>query len=60
MSFNVNTPERQAKIAQFLRMLEKSTPEWKEEYLKQFEDHRRKKKKDTRSKANKERVFSER
>ncbi|MBU0992249.1 MAG: hypothetical protein KJ737_07115 [Proteobacteria bacterium] len=46
MPYNVNTPERQAKIAQYWRMVERTAIEWREEYRKPLEELREKKKKE--------------
>ncbi len=45
MSYDVNTPERQQKITQYLRLLERRAPEWKEKYRKPLEEKREKEKK---------------
>ena len=42
MPFDINTPEREQKIAQYLRMIKKSAPEWKPKYLKPLEEKRKK------------------
>jgi len=50
MSFDTNTPERQAKIAQYLRMIQRKAPVWdREKFEKSNPDKDKNKKSDTSS-----------
>lgn len=45
MPYNTKTPERQAKIARYLRMIQRRSPVWDPEKFKALEEEREKKKK---------------